>query len=56
MTGKIYHCSHAERKPNRILILCALTGESCAHQRYCPTKQKTILTEGSEGCPAGKKG
>lgn len=47
---KIYHCTFAERRPDKILIQCKATGESCAFQRYCPNKFKTILTEGSEGC------
>ena len=50
MTGKIYHCKYAERRPSKILIQCTATGESCAFQRYCPHKFKTILTEGSETC------
>ena len=52
----IYHCIYEERRPNRILIFCKKTGESCAFQRYCPQKKKTSLTGGSVGCTAKEKG
>ena len=51
--NRVYHCRHAERRPNKVLLFCRVTGESCAFQRYCPQKGTTILTEGSAGCLRG---
>lgn len=51
----VYHCSYAERLPNRTLLQCRLTGSACGHQRYCPQKGKTILTQGAQKCPVRDK-
>lgn len=53
--NRVYYCPYAERRPNKVLIFCSVSGDSCGFQRYCPVKGKTILTEGCRGCTVREK-
>lgn len=50
--GISWHCPH-EKRMDRIgngIIQCALDGQICLHQQYCPGKRKYEITAGYVKC------
>ena len=46
-------CPNA-RYGERMVIQCAKTDDACAHQRYCMSKGRYVLTDQAGACPARK--
>lgn len=50
-----YKCMEAIIRGSREPILCRVSGDVCAHQRYCLTEGRIVLTDQALSCP-GRNG